>query len=155
MQTRRTFCADVCKAALLGGAIGTMPACGGSSGSSSGPSGTTGAPLTRVTGTLGAGVLTVNVDANPVLGSTGGMALVVAGATNLLVTRTGASTFTALTATCTHEACTIDGSNSGRFVCPCHGSTFDTGGRVITGPAVTALRTFATAFAGSTLTITL
>ena len=157
MQSRRLFCADVCRAALASGALGTLAGCGGGSGgsTSSGPSGTSAASLARLTASVNAGVATLTVDASGALGSTGGMALVQAGASQLLVARTGASTFTALTAICTHEACVINGGSSGRFVCPCHGSTFDTSGRVITGPAVTSLRSFTTAFSGATLTITL
>ncbi|MEO6400557.1 MAG: Rieske (2Fe-2S) protein [Vicinamibacteria bacterium] len=111
--------------------------------------------MSRLSASVVSNVATLNIETSSALGVTGGMALVQAGSSPLLVTRTGASTFTALTATCTHAACTIDGMSSGRFVCPCHGSTFDTSGRVIIGPAVTALRTFTTAFIGTTLTITL
>jgi Rieske Fe-S protein len=99
--------------------------------------------------------VSVEIAAGSALGATGGQALVQAGSNTLLVARTGASTFTALTAICTHEACLITNGEGGAFVCPCHGSRFDAGGRVLTGPAVTSLRSFATAFSGNSLTITI
>ena len=158
MQTRRQFCGDVCKAAALGGALVSLPGCGGGGGgssSSTSPTGTSAPSLARLTGIQTSNQVTVAIADGSALASTGGMALVQAGTTSLLVTRTGASTFSALTATCTHEACLISNVESGAFVCPCHGSRFDTTGRVLTGPAVTSLRSFATVFAAGTLTITL
>jgi len=71
------------------------------------------------------------------------------------VARTAQDTFTALTATCTHEACTITGFDSSAYVCPCHGSRFNTSGRVLTGPASSSLRTFTTQFSNNVLTIAL
>lgn len=158
MQTRRQFCGEVCKAAAVGGAMITLPSCGGGGGGSStstSPTGASSPALARLTGALAGNQLTVTIADGSALASTGGMALVQAGASAFLVTRTGASTFTALTATCTHEACTITNGSPGAFECPCHGSRFDSTGRVINGPAVTALRSFATVFVGTTLTISL
>jgi cytochrome b6-f complex iron-sulfur subunit len=57
-----------------------------------------------------------------------------------LVSRTAQDTFTALTSTCTHEACTITGFDGSAYICPCHGSRFNTTGRVLNGPATTSLR---------------
>jgi len=42
--------------------------------------------------------------------------------------------FYAITSTCTHLGCTVARSKEG-FACPCHGSRFDSRGRVIGGPA--------------------
>jgi cytochrome b6-f complex iron-sulfur subunit len=81
------------------------------------------------------------------------MALVNSSAGNFLVTRTGTDTFIALTAQCTHEACVVSNSSGQSFVCPCHGSEFDTTGHVIVGPAVAPLRQFQTQFANNVLTI--
>jgi cytochrome b6-f complex iron-sulfur subunit len=72
-----------------------------------------------------------------------------------LVARTAPDAFSAVTSTCTHEVCTITGFENETYVCPCHGSRFDTGGRVVTGPATRPLRSFATRFSGDVLTITL
>jgi len=42
--------------------------------------------------------------------------------------------FYAITSTCTHLGCTVARSKEG-FACPCHGSRFDSRGRVVGGPA--------------------
>ena len=45
-----------------------------------------------------------------------------------------------LSATCTHQGCTVSGVADGRITCPCHGSVFDAAtGDVVTGPASTPL----------------
>ena len=54
---------------------------------------------------------------------------------------------------CTHEGCPVTGFQNQTFVCPCHGSEYNTSGRVVKGPAVNSLREFATTFAGNVLTI--
>jgi Rieske Fe-S protein len=49
------------------------------------------------------------------------------------------SGFTALSLTCTHLGCTLEPNETG-FDCPCHNSSFDTGGNVTQGPAVKPLQ---------------
>ena len=45
-----------------------------------------------------------------------------------------------LSATCTHQGCTVSGVADGRITCPCHGSVFDAAtGDVVTGPATRPL----------------
>lgn len=52
-----------------------------------------------------------------------------------------ASSYSALSATCTHRGCDVDyGVTSHRIVCPCHGSEFDLEGRNLKGPAARPLR---------------
>jgi cytochrome b6-f complex iron-sulfur subunit len=97
----------------------------------------------------------VTIDAASPLGSVGGAALVQTSSGFFLVARTGQTAFSALNAMCTHQACTITGFEGQVYVCPCHGSQFDTSGRVLNGPAVTALRSYPTQFDGSVLTIAL
>ena len=111
-----------------------------------------GSPLSNVSGTVLNGAVTVNVATGP-LSSSGGMALVSSTAGQFLVTRTGASTFLAVTAQCTHEACVVSLGTATSYVCPCHGSEFDTSGRVLVGPASAPLRQFQTQFANNVLTI--
>ena len=50
--------------------------------------------------------------------------------------------FYALSLTCTHLGCTVNATSKG-FVCPCHGSVFNTRGDVIKGPADRPLKTLA------------
>jgi cytochrome b6-f complex iron-sulfur subunit len=107
-----------------------------------------------VNGFLTNGVIAITIDGNSPLAAVGGMALVQASGNALLVARTGQDSFTAHSATCTHQTCTITGFSSQLFVCPCHGSEFDTSGMVVRGPAVAPLRAYSTQFASGTLTIT-
>ena len=69
--------------------------------------------------------------------------------------RTTQDGFVALTATCTHEGCTITGYQSQTYTCPCHGSQYNTSGQVLKGPAPRALTQFASQFANGILTIML
>jgi len=41
---------------------------------------------------------------------------------------------------CTHLGCKISGTSSGKLVCPCHGSEYDTNGNVVRGPAFKSLK---------------
>jgi Rieske Fe-S protein len=141
---RRQFCQSLVAVAL--GA--SFPACGGGGNSPTSPSGSSNLPV--LTGTASGSTVTVAVDSV----ATGSAALVTGGSVAILVARTGADTFTAFSATCTHEACTITNWSAPNFLCPCHGSMFTTAGQVARGPATRALTQYATSLSGSTLTIT-
>ena len=95
----------------------------------------------------------MTIDPSSPISSTGGMALITSSAGDFLVTRTGTTTFIVLTAQCTHQACVVSDSTQQTFVCPCHGSEFDTSGRVIVGPASAPLRQLPSLFANNVLTI--
>jgi cytochrome b6-f complex iron-sulfur subunit len=155
-QTRRQFCARTCQAAsvaALGAALAAaLESCGGGSGSPTSPSGGASA-LPTVSGTASGSSITVTVTGTA-LATTGALALVRTSARDVLVTRTGADAFVALSAGCTHQSCEITGYSGQEFVCPCHGSQFDTSGRVVNGPAVASLRQYQTQFANDVLTIT-
>ena len=161
-QSRREFCGSACRAvsvAALGGTIASvLQACGGGGGSSS-PTGTSGSfggsALPSVNGTAASGAVTVPVGAGSPLATVGGSALVRSSSGTFLVARTGAEAFSALTAICTHENCTITDVSGQTYVCPCHGSRYSQAGQVQNGPATRSLRTFATALTGDVLTITL
>ena len=43
-------------------------------------------------------------------------------------------TFEALSLSCTHLGCTLEVDEAG-YSCPCHGSQYDNGGKVLVGPA--------------------
>lgn len=55
---------------------------------------------------------------------------------DLVVTQPTAGTFTAFSATCTHQGCLVATVEGGTINCPCHGSRFAiTDGSVTNGPA--------------------
>src|SRR5437588_1519495 len=51
------------------------------------------------------------------------------------------NSFRAASAVCTHLGCTVNLAGEG-FHCPCHGSVFDQGGTVLSGPAPSSLAWF-------------
>ena len=76
------------------------------------------------------------------------------------VKRTGASSFLALSTTCTHEGTRIDIVNNAlSFECPNHGSRFDSDGNVTRGPnasgTVTRLPILATTYNAATDILTI
>jgi Rieske Fe-S protein len=150
-QTRRDFCVQACRAVSLITVGAALQSCG----SPTGPSGSSAPPLATINGSVANGAVTVTVDAASPLASTGSAALVQSSAGPMLVSRTAQDTFTALTAICTHEGCTITGFASPLYVCPCHGSQYNVSGGVVMGPANNPLRQFTTRFANNVLTITL
>jgi Rieske Fe-S protein len=152
--SRREFCAHavslVTVASLIEGCggNGSPTAPGGSGGGGGVPS------LPTITATSAGGSVRIeNVSASS-LANVGSAALVQAGSSSFLVSRTGQDSFSALTAICTHEQCTVTGFSSGTFTCPCHGSQYSTSGAVTRGPATRSLQTFSTAFTNNVLTIT-
>jgi cytochrome b6-f complex iron-sulfur subunit len=149
VHNRREFCRRLASVAAGTAGLTIVPGC---SGSGNPMSSIPGSPLSTVSGTVSNGAVTVNVATGP-LASSGGMALVSSTGGQFLVTRTGTSTFVALTAQCTHEACVVSLGSGTSFVCPCHGSEFDTSGQVLVGPASAPLRQFQTQFANNVLTI--
>jgi cytochrome b6-f complex iron-sulfur subunit len=148
-RTRREFCAQACQGVALATLGGSLAGCGGGLTGPSAPS------LPTVNGTVASATVTLTVDANSPLAAAGSAALLQTPSGSFLVARTGPDTFTALTSTCTHQNCTITGFESQSFVCPCHGSRFDTSGHVLSGPAVSSLRSYPTRFANGILTISL
>lgn len=148
-QTRREFCRHACQLATIAGAASFLSACGGGPGSSV----DTGSALPVINASRVNGVTTVAIDAASPLNSVGGMAFVQASGASFLVARTAQDACTALTSTCTHQACTISNVSAGVYTCPCHGSQFDPSGRVVRGPAGAALHVFPSALVNNVLTI--
>lgn len=70
----------------------------------------------------------------------------------VIVARTNAGAFIAVSQACTHQGVDIvfQGSAS-EFVCPAHGSTFGPTGSVGNGPANVNLKSYSTALSGTTL----
>lgn len=149
--TRRVFCTQACRAmsALVAG--GVLHGCGGG-GNPAGPSGGNSATALPVVSASASGnTVSVSVDAGSPLASVGGSALVQTSGGSFLVARTAQDRFTVLTATCTHEACTITGHNAQTYVCPCHGSQFNASGGVVNGPATRPLTSFPATFSANVL----
>jgi len=148
-ETRRAFCAQACQAVALAAVGGSLSGCGGVTGAS--------APtLPNLNATVSGEAVSLTIDSTSPLATAGSAALVnTPGSGAFLVARTAQDTFTALTATCTHFGCTISGYEGQTFVCPCHGSRFNTSGAVQRGPANRPLSSYATRFADNVLTITL
>lgn len=94
--------------------------------------------------TINGTTMTVPLASNPTLASTGGIIHVASA--QVLVLRTSATEFKALTSQCTHAACTVSEFDGRRLTCPCHGSQFSTSGAVLAGPAQLPLRSYATSF---------
>ncbi len=147
-SSRREFCTH---ALTFVTAASLLESCGGSPTSPS----STAAALPVVAATVANNAIAINIDATPALASVGSAALVQTSSGNYLVARVSQDTFNAMTAICTHEACTVTRFQSGTFQCPCHGSEYNTNGGVTKGPAPTALRRFNTQFANNVMTISL
>jgi cytochrome b6-f complex iron-sulfur subunit len=76
----------------------------------------------------------------------------------VIVVRLAASdvpaSFTAVQVACTHQGTNINFNTSqGIFICPSHGSEFNTTGGVVLGPATQALKKYNVAVDGSNLTV--
>ncbi|MCX6167577.1 MAG: Rieske (2Fe-2S) protein [Sphingobacteriales bacterium] len=72
----------------------------------------------------------------------------------ILVARTSAGAFLAVSAACTHEGTTVNyNAANNNFVCPNHGAKFSNTGMVTLGPATTNLKSYNTSLTNSTLRI--
>jgi cytochrome b6-f complex iron-sulfur subunit len=92
----------------------------------------------------------------PKLMTVGSGVVVDAGGNPIAVIRTGDATATALSATCTHERCTVElQSGNPPLFCPCHGSEFSISGVAVHGPARTSLHVYAATVDAAGVTVTL
>lgn len=72
----------------------------------------------------------------------------------LIIARSSAGGFIALSQACTHQGGTVQyRSGSNTFYCPVHGSVFAADGSVITGPASRSLTKYNTSLSGTTLKV--
>jgi cytochrome b6-f complex iron-sulfur subunit len=72
----------------------------------------------------------------------------------VIVARTTAGTYVAVSQYCTHAGGTaVYNSNGNDFYCPVHGSSFSTNGSVIGGPARSALVKYNTSLSGTSLRV--
>ena len=102
-------------------------------------------------------VISLKIDSSSPLASAGSAVRLQFSNGSLLVDRADQNNFNALSAICTHQACTITGYDSGNqeFICPCHGSVYNLSGGVVRGPAPRALPKYQTQFLNNQLDITL
>lgn len=150
--TRRQFCAHACQAVSIAALAGASAACGG--GSPTSPSGGSSAPaMATINGTVTGRTVTVTVGSGA-LASNGAAALIQTSIGSFAAFRLADNSVNVVTATCTHEGCTVSAFANNRFVCPCHGSQFSTSGAVQNGPATRALQSFASTFSNNVLTFT-
>lgn len=158
-QSRREFCTNACRAASLaalsGALAAALPGCGDTGGPTSPGSFGNISSLPTIAGTETNGSVVLGIGADSPLATVGEAALVQTQNRFLLVARVASEDFTALTATCTHQTCTVSGYSGETYVCPCHGSRFDWNGQVLSGPAPRPLRQYTTSFANDALTISL
>lgn len=151
--SRREFCAHAVSLVTI---TSLIEGCGGGSSNPTNPGGggTNVPALPTINATASGGSIRIENVSASALANVGSAALVQTGSGSFLVARTAESSFSALTAVCTHEQCVVSGFSSGTFTCPCHGSQYSTSGAVTRGPATRSLQTFGTAFTNNVLTIT-
>jgi Rieske Fe-S protein len=65
---------------------------------------------------------------------------------HILLVRQSATTYLAVSMSCTHQGCEVDPPRNGVMNCPCHGSQFDLSGTNIAGPAPTPLKRYEATF---------
>jgi cytochrome b6-f complex iron-sulfur subunit len=94
----------------------------------------------------------ISASGNTALQTKGGF-LVVA-TKKIIIARTLADTWIAVSSACTHEGTTINyRANSNDFLCPNHQSTFSATGAVTKSPATAALKKYNVTFSANTNTV--
>jgi Rieske Fe-S protein len=87
--------------------------------------------------------LALSLDKVEKLKTPGGSALLKIEGRQILFVRESEDRVRALDPTCTHKQCTVEYSRSKqRLICPCHGSNYDLGGKVLNGPAEKPLQVY-------------
>ncbi|MEZ5292791.1 MAG: Rieske (2Fe-2S) protein [Vicinamibacterales bacterium] len=151
-STRREFFCHACQAASLVAVAGLVTeACGGGPTS---PSSVDAPALSSVSGSVSGRVVSVAIGSGSPLASNGSAALTSTALGAFLIARVSDSAFNVLSASCTHEGCTVTGYSGSRFVCLCHGAQFTTSGAAAGGPASRALASYQSQFANGVLTFT-
>ncbi|OGC06398.1 hypothetical protein A2V82_16175 [candidate division KSB1 bacterium RBG_16_48_16] len=102
------------------------------------------------TGSNTGGQLKVSLSENTELEQVGGFKTFRVNAEPIIVIHASENSFRTFTLVCTHQACTVSWQSSSRiFQCPCHGSRYDSNGKVTQGPAPRALAEYMTTFDAS------
>jgi Rieske Fe-S protein len=71
----------------------------------------------------------------------------------MLLYRLDESTVLAFSRKCTHLGCAVGELKDGVASCPCHGSQYDTNGKVVKGPAPNSLKAYTATVSGTMVTI--
>lgn len=121
----------------LGAAGAALAACGGSTSTSSGSSASgsaAGGASASAAASASGGPLAAAGPASQV--PVGGAAIVPVGQTAYVVAQPTAGSYVAHSAICPHQGCLCNAVQSGKAICPCHGSEFNVDtGAVEKGPA--------------------
>jgi len=92
----------------------------------------------------------LNDPANSALNNVGGFIY----KNDIIITQVSTGNYVAVSKICTHQQCTVEYNSSGKkYNCPCHGSTFDTNGDVINGPATIKLQEYNTSLTSNILRV--
>ncbi len=92
----------------------------------------------------------LNAAGSLALGSPGGFIY----SNGIIIAKTLAGNFIAVSQACTHEGITVTyDSSADHFYCPAHGSVFSDSGTVVNGPANQALQQFKTSLNGAALRV--
>lgn len=87
--------------------------------------------------------LALGLDKAEQLRKTGGSVILKIKEREILFIRESKDVIRALDPTCTHKKCTVEyNAEQELIVCPCHGSTYNTEGKVLKGPAKEPLTAF-------------
>ena len=97
-------------------------------------------------------IIDLTADATQDLTNEGGFLLI--SEADVMAINVDGTTIRAFTSICTHQQCTIDSFADDTFMCPCHGSEFDTNGEVVEGPAPQPLAEYEVSRSDDTVTIT-
>jgi cytochrome b6-f complex iron-sulfur subunit len=104
-------------------------------------------PAAPKEGTVSTPALTVDLNQVPELKTAGGFKNLQINSTPIVVINAGNNTFKAFSLICTHQGCTVAWTVANQdFECPCHGSKYDSNGKVTQGPAPSPLRSYTTEF---------
>ena len=100
--------------------------------------------------------VSVTIDAKSPLNKVGGSVVVDSTAGKIVILRTGEAAFVAFSAKCTHKGGIIEfDPASKQFVCPKHGSRFDSAtGAVKEGPAESPIKPFTAKGTSASVTVT-
>lgn len=100
--------------------------------------------------------VTITIDDKSPLNKIGGTAIVDSSAGKVIILRTGDTSFVAFSAKCTHKGGLVEfDPASKQFVCPKHGSRFDSAnGSVKEGPATSPIASYRAVGTAASVTVT-